>query len=178
VHIEAAGERLDLTGAVGKIDPDDARFWIDLDASSRQKLAPLLARARTSHDGPRQRTLSIDADRLLAWQLNWRGENFYSGGEIWQAKFPDAQTVFIKTDNVEFKKYITDPERVGKGRRFFVITEKGRLAGFPGTPGVNNPTVRKTFQVEDNSSNKFGLGSFQLDGAPRPAPPPVIEQVQ
>ena len=41
----------------------------------------------------------VDADRLVAWQLYWRGENFWSSDEIW-GFLPETRTAFIKTDNV------------------------------------------------------------------------------
>jgi 4-amino-4-deoxy-L-arabinose transferase-like glycosyltransferase len=161
VSIEAAGEKVELAGNVSKIDAGDARFWINVPDSERQKLASLAGRAENTRDPPRKRWLSIDADRLLAWQLNWRGENFYSGGEIYQHHFEDARTVFMNTDNKEFLEYLRNPARNGKGRKFFVITEKGRLAGLPNS--LPTPYGKQTFQVEDNSSNKFGLGSFTMD---------------
>jgi 4-amino-4-deoxy-L-arabinose transferase-like glycosyltransferase len=173
ISVQAAGETLELAGETTTIDRDDHRFIIELDAESRGRLAPLLARAKSSKDAPRRRHLSLDADRLLAWQLNWRGENFYSGGEIYQHRFPDAQTVFMKTDNTEFKQWIQAPERAGKGRRFFVITEKNRLKTFPGAMS-SYPVVKQTFKIEDDSSNKFGLGSFQLDGQAPPRTEPEL----
>jgi 4-amino-4-deoxy-L-arabinose transferase-like glycosyltransferase len=162
VTIEAAGQKVELRGTVARIDKAGDAFWIDVPQEERQqKLGDLLARAQGTKDPPRRRWLSVNADRLIAWQLNWRGENFYSGGEIYQHRFEDARTVFMNTDNKEFLDYLRAPQRNGKGRKFFVITEKGRLAGLPGV--LPTPYGKQTFQVEDNSSNKFGLGSFVMD---------------
>jgi hypothetical protein len=169
VTLDAGGEKLTLGGTVGSIDRAGARFTIHVNDHERARLAPLLARAATAHDGPRRRWLSVNADRLLAWQLNWRGENFYSGGEIFQHHFEDGRTVFKDPDNKAFLAYLDAPARRGHGRKFFVVTEKGRLNGLPSV--LPTTTGKQSFQIEDDSSNKFGLGSFTLDArAPVAAP--------
>ena len=75
----------------------------------RAKVDPLFGKGAS---GPRGRppVRAVDADRLLAWQLYWRGENFWSGDEIW-GTLPEMRTAFVKTDNVEFNKYIADRTR-------------------------------------------------------------------
>ena len=175
VSISAGGEKVEVTGTVSKIDAGDDRFYIHLPEDQRQLLEPLLARARTAKDPPRRRFLSVDADRMIAWQLFWRGENFWSGGEIYQHRFEDARTVYKDTDNKAFLEYLKNPARMGHNRKFWVVTEKGRLNGLPNV--LPTPHAKQTFQVEDNSSNKFGLGSFTLDQGPGsvsvPAPEPA-----
>jgi hypothetical protein len=156
---------------VAKIDRDDDRFWIAIPEAERAKLASLVERSRRSKDGKRKRWLSINADRLIAWQLNWRGENFWSGGEIYQHHFEDGRTVYMETDNKKFLEYINAPARNGRGRKFWIITEKSRLAGFPNI--LPSSYGKKTWTTIDNSSNKFGLGYFVMDEAPpQGAPPP------
>jgi 4-amino-4-deoxy-L-arabinose transferase-like glycosyltransferase len=159
--VEAAGSHVAFDGNVSKIDKSGDEFWVGVPSDERAKLGDLLARAQNTADPPRHRWMSINADRLVAWQLNWRGENFYSGGEIYQHHFEDARTVFDSTDNTEFLNWLKQPARNGKGRKFFIITEKGRLPGFPNI--LPTPYGKQTFQVEDNSNNKFGLGSFTID---------------
>jgi hypothetical protein len=172
VTIAAGGDKLELAGDVAKLDRDGDRFWIHVAEPERAKLSPLLERAKRAKDAPAPRWLSINADRMLAWQLNWRGENFYSGGEIYQHHFEDGRTVFMDTDNKKFLEYLNAPARNGRGRKFWVITEKGRLNGFPNIL----PTAygKQTFKVEaPDASNKFGLGSFTMDeNPPQGAPPP------
>jgi 4-amino-4-deoxy-L-arabinose transferase-like glycosyltransferase len=54
---------------------------------------------------------------LLAWQLNWKGENFYTGNRVY---------VFAETDNKRIKKWFRENE----GRRVYVLMERKRLARF------------------------------------------------
>jgi 4-amino-4-deoxy-L-arabinose transferase-like glycosyltransferase len=111
--------------------------------------------------GNGRRRLRVVGDRLMAWQLNWRGENLYSNGEIWDHQDEDGRTVFVDTDNRKFLEYLKAPARAGKGRRFWLITEKGRVNGLKGI--LPTDKAKETFRVEDDSSNKFGLVSFTLD---------------
>ncbi|MBC7975625.1 MAG: hypothetical protein H7138_11645, partial [Myxococcales bacterium] len=111
--------------------------------------------------GPRGRrpVRIVDADRLIAWQLYWRGENFWSGDEIW-GYLPEMKTAFVKTDNIEFNKYINDRTRAPLGRRYFVVTESGRIMSMKSA--LPTPRARDSFEVVDRSSNKFSLGAFWL----------------
>jgi hypothetical protein len=99
----------------------------------------------------------VDADRHIACHLNWRGENFWSSGEIW-GETPDTQTVFMHTDNKAFLEYVKDPSRVG--RKFFVITEAGRAAGLKNV--LPTQQGKQTVEILDTSCNKFTLLSFTL----------------
>ncbi|MBI4511371.1 MAG: glycosyltransferase family 39 protein [Deltaproteobacteria bacterium] len=159
VTYDALGEKGELMGQVSRIGVN--KFWIAVSQDERAKLATLLERARTSGHAPSRRWLSVNADRLIAWQLNWRGENFYSGGEIYNHRVEDARTVYMDTDNKAFLEYLNAPARTGKGRKFWVITEKARLAGLRSV--LPTPKARESLREEDNSSNKFALGSFTLD---------------
>jgi hypothetical protein len=101
---------------------------------------------------------AVDADRLLAWQLYWRGENFWSGDEIWGYP-PDMKTAFVKTDNIEFNRYLSDRTRAPPGRRYFLITEAGRITG---ARSQLPPRGQATYEVIDTTSNKFSLAAFWL----------------
>jgi hypothetical protein len=103
--------------------------------------------------------LAVDADRLLAWQLYWRGENFWSGGEIW-GYLPEMKTSFVPANNTELQKYLGDRTRAPLGRRYFVITEASRIMGFPQLA----PTTRakESYEVLDTTSNKFSIAAFYL----------------
>ncbi|MBX3160755.1 MAG: hypothetical protein KF773_32615 [Deltaproteobacteria bacterium] len=128
------------------------------------KLAPMMA--PTERRRSRAPVRAVDADRLLAWQLYWRGENFWSGGEIWghhataRDLLPEMKTSFVRVDNVELLRYLKDPQRAPLGRRYFVITEEGRIQNLRQLL----PTVRarESFQLVDTTSNKFTIGSFTL----------------
>ncbi|MCX5746684.1 MAG: hypothetical protein NT062_29765 [Proteobacteria bacterium] len=110
---------------------------------------------------PRKRPplYAIDADRLIAWQLYWRGEQFWSGGEIWDY-LPEMRTSFPPTNNKEFLKYIGDRTRMPAGRRYFVVTDAGRVSSVKGL--LPTDRAKRTFQVLDTTSNKFSLGAFDL----------------
>ena len=73
----------------------------------------------------------VDADRLIAWQLYWRGENFWSGDEIW-GPIPEMKTAVKETDNVAFLRYLNDRAIAPEGRTYYVVTEAGRPRDRPG----------------------------------------------
>jgi hypothetical protein len=136
----------------------DHTVEVTLAPGERAKLEPLLAGAG---NGPRGRAplYAVDADRLLAWQLYWRGENFWSAEEIW-GFLPEMKTSFPNTNNTDFLKYVADRARAPLGRRYFVLTETARVTA----PKASLPTphARDTYEVLDTTSNKFGLAAFYL----------------
>ena len=54
---------------------------------------------------------------MVAYQMNWKGENFYTGNRVY---------VFAETDNKRIKKWFGENE----GRRVYVLMEHKRLARF------------------------------------------------
>jgi 4-amino-4-deoxy-L-arabinose transferase-like glycosyltransferase len=144
-------DTLELGGTVAAIGED--AFTVRLDAVARAKVADLVARGQRLPRGATRRPwVQVDADRLIAWRLNWRGENFWSGGEIYGAT-EDTRTVFDKTDNVAFLKYIKAPARAG--RRFFVVTESQTANLLKGI--LPTERGRQTVKIVDTTSNKFTL---------------------
>ncbi len=137
----------------------DHTVTIRFTPEQRAQLAPLIERGAKAQDSPRPPLRLVDADRLIGWQLYWRGENFWSGGEVW-GLVPEMKTQFNKTDNVEFNKYINDRSRAPLGRRYFVVTEAGRLQSLK--PLLPTPRGQQTFEILDTTSNKFSMGSFTL----------------
>jgi 4-amino-4-deoxy-L-arabinose transferase-like glycosyltransferase len=158
---KAADERmmeqeLAVVGTATRIG--DHTVELTLAPGERTRLDPLIARGET---GPRGRPPMrfVDADRLIAWQLYWRGENFWSGDEIW-GFLPEMKTAFKNTDNTEFTKYINDRTRAPLGRRYFVITEAGRITSVRAL--LPTQRARDSYEVIDMTSNKFALGAFWL----------------
>jgi hypothetical protein len=149
-------QELALVGTATRIT--DHAVEVTLAPGERAKLDPLIARGKT---GPRGRppVRTVDADRLIAWQLYWRGENFWSGDEIW-GFVPEMKTAFTKTDNVEFTRYINDRTRTPLGRRYFVVTEAGRITSIRST--LPTQRARDSYEVIDTTSNKFSLAAFWL----------------
>jgi len=62
--------------------------------------------------------LRASADEpLVAWQMNWKGENFYTGNRVY---------VFAETDNKRIGKWLDE----NKGRRAYFVLEHKRLGSF------------------------------------------------
>src|SRR5690606_6214428 len=94
----------------------------------------------------------IDADRLIGWQLYWRGENFWSGNELF-GPVPEMRTGFNNPDNVAFLKYLGDRSKAPLGRRYFIITEAGRAKTVRGL--LPTARAKETFEVVNSESHKF-----------------------
>jgi 4-amino-4-deoxy-L-arabinose transferase-like glycosyltransferase len=149
-------QEIALVGTATRIA--DHSVEVTLAPGERARLEPLLARGKTGPRG-RPRVRAVDADRLIAWQLYWRGENFWSGDEIW-GLLPEMKTAFVKTDNVEFAKYINDRTRAPLGRRYFLITEAGRITS--ARASLPTQRARETYEVINTTSNKFSIAAFWL----------------
>ena len=162
VHIEVlernkVAHTLSLYGTVSRIGTN--HFWIQLSPESQEQVAALAIEGTNAPQNRRQSPWKqVNADRLLAWQLYWRGENFWTGDEIW-GQTEDTQTAFKNTDNKAFLAYLNRPE--AKARRYFVITESGRIRSLQRI--LPSRAAKHTFRVLNTDSNKFTLASFDLD---------------
>jgi 4-amino-4-deoxy-L-arabinose transferase-like glycosyltransferase len=146
-----------LVGTVARVGHHEVE--VELPKAERAKLDPWIARGKTSAARGRAPVRAVDADRLIAWQLYWRGENFWSGDEIW-GWLPEMKTAFTKTDNVDFLKYLNDRTRTPLGRRYFLMTEAGRATSVRSM--LPTQRAKESFEVLDTTSNKFTLVSFTL----------------
>ncbi|MBA3539429.1 MAG: hypothetical protein H0T79_07345, partial [Deltaproteobacteria bacterium] len=146
-----------MLGAVSAIE--DHAVEVTLRPNERGRLRGAIARGAADHRVDRKRPVTIvDADRLLAWQLYWRGENFWSADEIW-GWAPELKTAFKAPDNLEFLRYLADRTRAPLGRRYFLVTDANKIPNVkPSLPG----RALRTFEVIDTSSNKFTLAAFWL----------------
>jgi 4-amino-4-deoxy-L-arabinose transferase-like glycosyltransferase len=77
---------------------------------------------------------------LVAWQMNWKGENFYTGNRV---------SVFVDLDNKEVREWIQE----NKGRTAFFILEHTRLGSFRSL--VRGREIREVTDKRD--CNKFVL---------------------
>ena len=136
----------------------DHTIRVDLPPAEVAKVRAHAAKYGGGRKG-RRPTRVVDADRLIAWQLYWRGENFWSGDEIW-GPLPELKTALKETDNVAMNRYLGDRTLAPEGRRIFVVTEAGRTGSLKGI--LPTQTARDTFQVIDTTSNKFSLATFQM----------------
>jgi len=79
-------------------------------------------------------------ERLVAWQMNWKGENLYTGNRV---------IVYVSLDNTEFERWI---ER-HRGQTHWFILEKGRLGNLRRLLDCDE----RSCPVADDTSNKFAL---------------------
>lgn len=85
------------------------------------------------------------SEPLLAWQMNWKGENLYTGNRVY---------TFVEVDNVKFLKWI----RENSGKKVFLILEHERLRSLKSV--VSPRAVKECSTARDN--NKFVLVSMIL----------------
>ena len=79
--------------------PDVGNHW------SQRNLIQRYYAERTSSD-----------ERLVAYQMNWKGENFYTGNRV---------LVYVSLDTDDFEEWVTEHE----GERHYFITERSRFDG-------------------------------------------------
>ncbi len=94
-------------------------------------------------------------ERLIAWQMYWRGETFYTKNEIFEGPLV-SRTVFLGDRNVEQLK-----EWIGRnrGHRAFFIVEQGRLGSLRGNLP---PETQASLRIVDERNNKFYLAQADL----------------
>lgn len=84
-------------------------------------------------------------EHLVAWEMRWRGENFYSENEC--EEFEKGETS---------KKFF---DRYKTGRHFFIM-ERGRLSRFKGM--LPSEKARASVKIVDQSGDKFYLVMVDL----------------
>jgi 4-amino-4-deoxy-L-arabinose transferase-like glycosyltransferase len=95
------------------------------------------------------------AERLLVWQMYWRGENFYTQNEIFEGP-KEERTVFLGDRNVEnFKEWMAKH----RGRPAFILVERNRWSQVEGFVPTD---ARKSVKIVDDSNMKFVLGKVDL----------------
>lgn len=89
---------------------------------------------------------------LIAWQMYWRGETFYSKNVIYDHRLPQAEkTVFLGDRNTEkLQAYFKEHA----GRRVFFIIERSR---FESLRALLPEAARPTLQPVDQTNNKVYL---------------------
>ena len=155
---------LELVGTATRVGDHDVTVTLAEGERAKEQAFVADARAKTAAPGKapvrgRRPIHYVDADRLCAWQLYWRGENFWSGDEIY-GWAPEMKTGFEKADNTELLKYLNDRSRAPLGRRYFIVTEAGRAASVRSV--LPTPHAKESFEIIDQTSNKFSLVGFTL----------------
>jgi 4-amino-4-deoxy-L-arabinose transferase-like glycosyltransferase len=121
---------------------------------------------------------------LIAWQMYWRGETFYTKNAIYDHRLPQTdKTVFLADHNVEkMQTYF----KTHGGRRVFFIVERSR---FESLRALLPEAAKATLKPVDETNNKVYLAVAELppgDATPqttaqaapvtpttKPAAPPV-----
>ena len=93
---------------------------------------------------------------LIAWQLYWRGENFYTKNEIYGSRDPAERTVFLGDHNAEKMQQWF---RSHAGHRVFFIVERSR---FESLRSLLPDAAKPTLKYLDESNNKIYLAVAQL----------------
>lgn len=79
---------------------------------------------------------------VIAWQMNWKGENFYTGNHV---------AAFVNTDNATMQEWLDAPER--HDERVFIVCEHSRLGSLRGA--VRGRTIEEV--TNKRIDNKFLL---------------------
>jgi len=92
-------------------------------------------------------------ERLVAWQMYWRGETFYSSNEIYDPKLPrEEKTVFLQERNVE---NLQEWLRRHPSQRVFFVIERARMPTLQSL--MVTPSGKQSLHVVDETNNKFVL---------------------
>ena len=93
---------------------------------------------------------------LIAWQLYWRGENFYTRNEIYKSPQQNERTVFLGDRNAEnLKEYLVR----NHGKRMFFIVEQSRWGTLRGLLPAD---ARNSLRIVDDRNNKFYLAAADI----------------
>jgi 4-amino-4-deoxy-L-arabinose transferase-like glycosyltransferase len=94
-------------------------------------------------------------ERLLVWQMYWRGENFYTENEIYEGP-TEKRTIFLGDRNVEnLKKWIADH----RGHRAFFLVERSNWGR---VPEMVPPETKASLKIIDEGNMKFYLAQIDL----------------
>ena len=113
--------------------PQAAAHW------SQKPLIAQYYRERTSPD-----------ERLLVWQMYWRGENFYTQNQIYEGPMSE-RTVFLGDRNAENLK---DFVAKHPGKRMWFLIERTRLETLK---GILPLAMRASVKIVNGDNNKFYL---------------------
>jgi len=92
---------------------------------------------------------------LVAWQMYWRGENFYTQNEIYEGPRTE-RTVFLGNNNAkDLQAYLGR----NPGKLMFFLVEKTR---FEKLRSLLPASAQNSLEVVDKSNNKFYLAKAQL----------------
>jgi 4-amino-4-deoxy-L-arabinose transferase-like glycosyltransferase len=120
-------------------------FLLDVyvrDAAAHWSQKPLIAQYYRERGSP--------DERLLAWQMYWRGENFYTQNQIYEGPMSE-RTVFLGDRNAENLK---DFVAKHPGKRMWFLIERTRLETLK---GILPLAMRASVKIVNGDNNKFYL---------------------
>ena len=101
------------------------------------------------------RERSSPEERLIAYQLYWRGETFYTSNEIYEGP-PEERTVFDQDGaDDQLKEWVSRH----RGRRTFFLFERFQQARLQ---DLLPAETRGSFRIIDHQNNKFSLAQADL----------------
>ncbi|MBC8132657.1 MAG: glycosyltransferase family 39 protein, partial [Deltaproteobacteria bacterium] len=118
--------------------PRVAPFW------SQKNVIAAYYRARRSPE-----------EKLIAFQMYWRGETFYTKNEIYEGPTSERTVFDQEGADEKLREYMTRH----RGRRLFFLIEKGQRGRLE---GLIPPDARSSFRVINDGNNKFILGQADL----------------
>jgi 4-amino-4-deoxy-L-arabinose transferase-like glycosyltransferase len=89
-------------------------------------------------------------EKLLAYQMYWRGETFYTKNEIYEGPVEDRTVFDMETADEKLGEYI----KSHRGRRIYFIFERGRQGRLQ---SLLPPESRSSFTVIYDTNNKFSV---------------------
>jgi hypothetical protein len=89
-------------------------------------------------------------ERLIAYQMYWRGETFYTENEIYEGPMEERTVFDMEGSDDKLRAYLTRH----RGRRIFFLCEKGQKGHIE---SLLPPETRGSLRVIHDSNNKFAL---------------------
>ena len=139
------GRRRWAAGAMGVVAVAATFFLLD---DFMRKVAPFWSQKDVI--AAYYKTRRSPAEKMLAYQLYWRGETFYSENEIYEGPVEERTVFDAEGADDKFHKYIA----AHRGRRVFILCEKGQKGKVEGMLPVE---VRPSVTVIHDSNTKFLL---------------------
>ncbi len=102
-------------------------------------------------------------ERLLVWQMYWRGENFYTQNEIYEGP-PAERTVFLGDRNAENLKAWMEHHR---GRRAFFLIERVRMGALEGMVPAEDQAVAQDRRRRQHEVRSGGHPALTEPGGER-----------
>ncbi len=94
-------------------------------------------------------------EKLVAYQMYWRGETFYSKNEIYEGPMEDRTVFDMETADEKMVEWFGNH----RGNRVFFIYERGRQGHLQ---GLLPAETRASFQILYDTNNKFSVAQADL----------------